>query len=233
MATSTSTLLTVCNRILLNCNERTISDTSSTLIGQQVRECVRSALISLCKFGEWTWTNDRVTASSWSAQVATLGTDVHRIKAVSWQNADVDSILIPIKFATRGVFDQYVLEAYTDDVGKPRYWTLIDYNVVHVNPYPNNAEQRAKIFFYVNRWYTIPSTDAGTFSIPEEFISMLVLNATAHFIKRHMDDPNISRSFEDEYIAELTQARARQMTIPGQAWNMYRGRRTSAYDTIW
>lgn len=230
MATSTSTLLEVVNRVLLNANERTLT-TTTPLIGQQVKECIRSALYQMTKLGEWTWTQAKVNASSWSSQVATLPATTQRVKAMSWDNDD--GILIPIQFISRSLFDGYELEAYTDNTGRPNYWTIVDYNVVHVNPYPNSAGERIKIWFYTNKYISLPSSDSGTFDMPEEFTNLLVLGATSMFYKRHMEDINVSRAFEDEFVVELQQARARQMTIPAQSFNLYKRTGEIGSNVLW
>lgn len=230
MATSTSTLLEVTNRILLNANERTLSNTTP-LIGQQVKECIRSALYQMTKLGEWTWTQDKVNASSWSSQAATLATTTQRVKGMSWDNGD--GILIPIQHISRPLFDGYELEAYTDDTGRPNYWTTIDYNVIHVNPYPNTANERAKIWFYINKYITLPSTDGSTFDMPEEFTNLLIVGATALFYKRHMDDIQVAQAFENEFVVELQQARARQMTLPAQSFNLYKRTGEVGSNVLW
>lgn len=230
MATSTSTLLEITNRVLLNSNERPLSNTTP-LIGQQVKECIRSTLYQMTKLGEWTWTQDKVNASSWSNQVATLATTTQRIKAMAWDNDD--GILIPIHFVARGLFDGYEIDSYNDTTGRPRYWTIVDYNVVHVNPYPNTNDERAKIWFYINKYITLPTADANTFNMPEEFTNLLVTGATAAFIKRHMGDPSTARAFEEEFLVELQQARARQMTVPGKHFNLYKRTGEIGSNVLW
>lgn len=229
MATSVSTRLEVVNRILLNCNERPLTTTTNVLIGTQVIECIRAAYYKLMREGEWLWTQDRINADSWSGKVATLPSTVQRVKMVAYANED--GITFPLTFLDLYVFDQDILELYdsTTNRGRALYWTQRDQTLVWVNPYPNDATERARIWFYVNTIPAIPSTDGGTFSVPEDFVPILVLMATGMFIKRHADDYQLARAFEEEYLAELMQLRARQMLIPNNSYNLYRGRRHKSY----
>lgn len=230
MATSTSTLLEVANRVFLNANERTLT-ALTPLIGQQVKECIRAAYYKIMREGEWLWTQQKGAASSWSSEVATLPSNTQRIKMVSWQNDDTDYILIPLTFLTRPEFDAYVLDTYNSTTlpGRPLYWTLTDYNIARVNPYPGDATERAKVLFYYQTIPSFPSSDSTTFSLPEDFIPLLVLIATAMFIKRHSDDAGLARNFEEEYQIEMIQLRARQMLVPNNSFNLYRGRKHSSY----
>lgn len=235
MATSTSTLLQVANRAFLNSNERQLTTlTAATApIAQQMLECVRAAYYKIMREGEWLWTQSKAVAASWSNQVATLSTAVQRVKMVSWQNDDDTtlSIEIPLTFLNRPEFHQYTLDSYnsTTEIGRPLYWTLVDHNVVHVNPYPADATERAKVFFYTNSIPTFPASDAATFSMPEDFIPLLVLLTTAMYIKRHSDDTGLARNFEEEYAIEMIQLRQRQMLVPNNSFNLYRGRKHSSY----
>lgn len=231
MATSTSTLLEIANRVLLNSNERTLTALTS-LLGQLVKECIRASYINLVHAGDWVWAENKINASSWSSQIATLPTTTIKVKNVVWNNGD--GVLIPLKFLSREVFDQYVLDSYnsTTQQGRALFWTMADYNIVHVHPYPNDATERAKIWFHVQYMPAFPTTDAGTFPVPEDFAALLVLAATAMFLKRHQGDMALSDSFQQDYMIELQQVRTRQMKIPNNSWNLYRGRRSSTYDII-
>lgn len=233
MATSTSTLLQVANRAFLNANERQLTTlvAATAPIAQQMLECIRAAYYKIQREGVWLWTQNKAVAASWSSETATLSTAVQRVKMVVWQNADTESIEIPLTFLSRPEFAMYVLDSYnsTTEPGRPLYWTLTDYNLVKVNPYPNDATERAKVFFYTENIPTFPATDGATFSMPEDFIPLLVLLTTAMYIKRHSDDTALARNFEEEYMVEMVQLRQRQMLIPGNSFNMYRGRKHSSY----
>lgn len=225
MATSTSTLLEVCNRVLLNANERTLTATTP-LIGQQVKECVRQALHAISR-NEWLWNQGKVNASSWTLSVATLPTNTQRVKAVMWDNDNGQ--LIPLKYMHRWDFDQYELDDYADNTVRALYYTLVDQNIVHVNPYPTTSAERNKIWFHTSLTITLPATDATTFAMPEDFTDLVVLYATSLYVKRHAEDLQLSRSFEEEYLIQLNQVRARQTITPQHAHNLYRGSKLSSY----
>lgn len=231
MATSTSTLLEVANRVLLNANERTLT-ALTPLLGQQVKECIRAAYFRMVRDGEWLWNESKVNASSWSSEVATLPANVLKVKMVVWDNGD--DVFLPLKHLPRYVFDQYPTDNYnsTTQQGRALFWTQADHNSIYVHPYPNDATERAKIWFHVQTVPTFPATDATVFPVPEDFIPVLVLSATAMFLKRHAGDIQLSQSFEQEYLADLVQLRTKQNRIPNNSWNLYRGRKVSTYD-VW
>lgn len=220
MATSTSTLLTVVNRVLINANERTIANTT-TLIGQQVKESIRMALLMLASTGHWAWTEDRINATSWSSGVATLPTNVSLIRSVAWDNDD--GVLIPLRYVQRQVFDQIVADSYNSNTGRALWYTITDTNVVRVNPYPTTVGEQNKIWFYVVETIDLPASDAGTFPIPEEFIPTLVVMATQFFLKRDQED------YLDVAMQELNRKLTRNMRTPQTEMNLYRGWRNYGY----
>lgn len=229
MSVSTSTRLEVTNRILLNCNERPLTTTSSVLIGTQVVEVIRAAYYKLMRESEWLWTQEKINATSWSGKAAILPSNVQRVKMVSYENED--GINFPLNFQDLYVFDQQLLETYSStSYGRALYWTAKDVQTIWVNPYPGDATERARIWFYVNQIPTFPTLDSSTFSVPEDFIPILVLMGTGMFVKRHGEDLNLARAFEEEYLAELMQLRARQMLTPNNSFNLYKGRRHSSYE---
>lgn len=220
MATSTSTLLDVVNRVLINANERTIANTT-TLIGQQVKESIRMALLILVNQSHWAWTQDKVNASSWSTNQATLPTTTSAIRSVAWDNGD--GILIPLQYVSRQVFDQIAADSYSDDTGRALWYTVTDTNVVLVNPYPTTVGERAKIWFYTVKTIPLPASDAGTFNMPEEFVNTLVLLSTQFFLRRDQEN------YLDVALTELQRNMTKHTRNPHTDMNLYRGWRNYGY----
>lgn len=224
MATSTSTLLQVVNRVLINANERTVVDTT-TLVGQQVKEAIRMATILLFGSSHWIFTQSKVNASSWSSGRATLPTTTVQIRSVAWDNGD--SILLPVPYLRPDEFDRYdATQSYSDNTGRPAYYTIRDYNLVDVFPYPTTVGERAKIWFYTKAFVDLPSSDSSTFSVPEYAINMVVLKATELYMKRGESDYMMNAAYEMQKVM------ASQITMPHTAWNMYRRDRVE-YGQLW
>lgn len=214
MATSTSTLLDVVNRVLVNSNERPIAATT-TLVGQQVKESVRMALMMLVNQSQWAWTQDKINATTWSTSQATLATTTSMIRSVSWDNGD--GILLPLKYVSRQVFDQIAVDTYSTATGRALWYTLLDYNVALINPYPTGATEQNKIWFYVVKTIALPSSDSTTFAIPEEFVNTLVVMATQLFLKRDQED------YLQVAMQELQRKMTKHLSVPATEYSMVRG----------
>jgi hypothetical protein len=214
MATSTSTLLEVINRVLTNANERTVT-ASTDPVGLQAKESIRMALLLLFGTRHWSFTQVRGVATSWITQQATLPTTTVQIRGVSYNVGD--GILMPLKYLPPMRFDQYELTADTTALpARPLYYTIRDYNLVDVNPYPNDAAERAKVFFYTKSYIALPATDSATFSIPEFDVNLLVLKATELFTKRN--DPDYMATTTEELVRVL----AASTTMPATEYSLIR-----------
>lgn len=216
MATSTSTLLDVVNRVLINANEKPITATT-TLVGQQVKESVRMALMMIVNQSHWEWTQDKINASFWSTQTATLPTTTSLIRSVAWDNGD--GVLIPLQYLIRQSFDQIAVDSYnaTTNPGRALYYTITDYNTVLINPYPSVLAEQNKIWFYITKTIALPASDATTFSVPEEFIPTVVLMATQFFLKRDQED------YMSIALQELQRKMTKHVNAPHANMSLYRG----------
>lgn len=224
MATSTSTLLQVVNRVLINANERTVVDTT-TPVGQQVKEAVRIAIILLFGSSHWLFTQVKGNASSWTNGRATLPTTTVQIRGVSWDNDD--GILLPLTYLRPDEFDRYdATQNYADNTGRALYYTIRDSNSVDVFPYPTTVAERAKIWFYTKGFIDLPSSDSSTFAIPEFAVNMVVLKATELYMNRGESDYMLNATLEMQRVM------AGQLTMPHTEWNMYR-RDRPGYGAQW
>lgn len=209
MATSTSTLLEVCNDVLLGVNERPLANLSST-IGLQVKAAVRQALRTICLDGTWNWLEDRVNASSWTGNTATLPTTVVRVHDVSILQSN-RYLTIPY-VQTRNEFEENVVYSYSDTTTRPFAWYADEPNIIRVNPYPTTVAAQNLIFFNVINYTDIPSGDSGLFAIPETFIPALTVRAKAEFSLSRSEDLNLFSTYMGLYEKELTQLRANTRT---------------------
>ena len=224
MATSTTTYLEVANAVLLNMNERTVPALTG-MLGTQLKNTIRSALNALADSSNWIWLDDTVNASSWSGSHAILDTNVSRVRAVSWSGGIA---YIPVDFVDRQQFDYRQIVAYSN-VARPLRWTYVDQNIIALNPYPTTSDEQAKIWFYVQRNLSLPTSESGVFGMPEQFVELLILGATAMYALRHNEDSAMANAFNVEYQDKLTVYRNRHSTAPAQHVNMYPGFKIKSY----
>lgn len=201
MATSTTTLLQAVNRVLLNLNERPIPDTT-TLIGQKTVQALETALNDISEAQDWQFSEERLSSVTWSGNEVTLPDTVQRVEEVSYNSGTFGDIRI--LYVHPDNFTRYPSNSYSTG-GRPIYWTHKDYNVVKVTPYPTSPTEQSKIFFRVQNRLTIPASDNATFGIPEQFISLLVRKASSLMARRHLEDEQLARAYEAEYLESLAQ----------------------------
>lgn len=180
MATSTTTLLDAVNDVLLHVGERQVTTFNSYPAQKAVNFC-QEALLELLDANDWKFNRDKVTADSWSNEVATL-TEVRRLLGVSIQFSN----------GVRGVLNEVTFDEfnqYNPTEGIPYYFWFENSTTVHVHPYPSAAEQ-ANVLFDVIEIPTTPTAVDDTFPIPQRFIRFITTYATARMKQDHLDDAN-------------------------------------------
>lgn len=219
---STSTLLDVCNAALGNVNEPTIT-TLNTQRGLQLKSAVRTALMQMSQDNDWIWLSDTINFASWTGNIATLPSNVSRIRGVSWLGTSTGGY-VPITCTTIQEFDQRPLVTSTTNA-RPLQWALYDHNRVKFNPYPTSTADKAKIFAYVQYILSIPTSDNGVFTMPEECVELLKLLVSGLYAARHMEDVALTQLYMQEYAASLQSMRSRHQMVPSQMMNLYKGYR--------
>lgn len=220
MAQSTTTLLEVANAVLLNVNERQVS----TLVnnqGQQLKNAISATLRKISNESNWPWLEDIITGT-WTGNLVTLPTTVASIKGVYWTGTSARALLVG--WLSRELFSRYQLTSYASG-GRPLWWTMEDYNSFRVNPYPTVGSEQDKVTAFVYSNLALPSTDSSVFSIPEHFIDVLILGATALYAARHMEDDKLYQLFMTEYQMGMNIMRSRHYSTPGKNMNLYGGPR--------
>jgi hypothetical protein len=226
MATSTTNLITAANAILLNINERTQGNLSS-LLGLQVKGAIASSLNLISNLAEWSWLKDKVNAN-WSGNTATISGNVANINQVLYHTTDN---YIPVVHVSRYEFDRMqplgVFTTATD--GYPRWWTMLDLNSAQFNPYPTTITAQNYIYFYIQRFLSIPTTETGLFAMPEFLIPLLIKRATAELALSRLEDANLYGAYISQYEEEAQLLRNRQRLEPGGTSNAYKGGRYGRY----
>lgn len=217
MATSTITLLQTVNRILLNINERPLADTT-TLMGQKVKDCIETALTDIAEAQDWRFAEEVLASVSWTGNEVTLGTDIQKVEEVFY--ADSSFGYIPLQYLHRDSFDRYPTSTYTS--GRGLFWTDVDYNRVRITPYPTTAPEQAKILFRVLKRITLPQTDSSFFSVPDQFVLLMVRRATELMARRHTEDLALAQAYGDEYRESLQQLKQKNAGRHVKFQNAYR-----------
>lgn len=223
---SSSTLLTVVNKVLIASSERELSATAGNLLGSKVKLAVELALNDLSLY-DWPWLQKRINATSWSTDTATLATNVRNVKEVLWDTSVgsfTNKIVVP--YVDDIDYEHYDLEASTG--ATPLRWTFSKDsgpNVVRVNPYPSTVALQARCYFTVAQTLSIPAADATTFAIPEQFIPLLIKGATAYFHQMQTENPNLVNIWKQELQEESYTRTAKQSTVHPKYYTMYRGQR--------
>ena len=225
MATSTSTRLDVGNAILLNFNERTVPALTGQM-GSQLLNVITTALNAISDASDWLFLQDKINAVSWNSNLATLPTNTSRVKQVSYQ--PTSGGYLNLDFVAEPEFDQRLPVSYATG-NRPTRWTFDDYNIIRVDPYPTTTTEQARIWFYIQTYLTLPTSDSGVFSMPEQFVPLLIRRCNAEYALRHSGDAGLASAFTVEYQDTLKALRSRHMIAPGQAINLYRGRKVSSY----
>lgn len=222
---SVTTLLGAANTVLLSINERPLSNLS-TVLGQQVRACLASALQTLMEESNWQWLESSVGATSWdSTGTATLSEDVQRVRLVQYQETDLS--WDRLRYLDSDSFDELVPESYTSlqKSHRPIYYTLNEWNQVKLSPYPSSVSDQARVRFKVIRKVTLPAGESAVLDCPEHFIQALIKKAAQEFALRHAEDTGLSQMFGQGYEQEVQSLRNRHRSGQTNSYSMYKGRR--------
>lgn len=232
MTTSTKTRLELVNSVLNSLGERSIG-ASSTQIGNVVQDSIKEAILDVCSSGTWQELRELVTGT-WSTDQCTLNDDVIRVAGVTWYTsptgspaASYDYARYSAKFVDLEEYLTFPLYPYTNSaLAYPKYWTLIDHNVVRVNPYPNDATERAKVKFDVYRVLDYPGSDSSYFSCSDQFLNLVQTKATSLFALKYLSDRDAWNTWDAEYEKLKRKLLVYSTGLPSGGYNMYRGRRS-------
>lgn len=204
---SATTLLGCVNRVLELIGERRVTSLSSP-IATLTKNIITDQVNEMSTVHDWSWTRDRITATSWVLQTATLS-NITKIWSVV--AGDATAGYRDASFLEKNVFNTQSITAYdyvTYPYGSPRYWTIRNYIEVDVNPYPSDSSSQARVFFDVTRLITPPTLATQVFTIPEQFLPLVIYRAAAILAIAHLNDEATAAQMMNIY--ELFAQRARQ-----------------------
>ena len=224
MAESTRTKLDIANQILLNVNERPVKSLTGAL-GIRLNTSIRSAVNELNTLNDWSWLRQESSALSWTNEYAQLPT-FQRIVDVKWLPDDGFNRRIPLEFITQDTFDNMRKVGYDhNQPARPRYYTIGADKQVGVAPFPTVQTEKDKILFYYIGWTGIPEADSENFAIPEDYMEMVLMRASALFALTHLGDSGLAGTFSQAFEALAQRLRDRDRNIPSGGVNMFRPRR--------
>lgn len=224
MTTSTSTLLTVVNKVLTNVGERQVTNLSSSIAVRAVNS-IEEAIREIENLDDWSWTRDKLSASSWVNEVATLPsfTRIHDVLFVSPTTRKVLVYIDPVDFALQE------LTSFTITTDSPTYYTINNDTSVSVSPYPVGSTLQDYVVFILSSTIPIPTTASSTFNIPERYLTLVTKLASYNLAVRHLDDKGIASNFRSEFEAMLVMIRSRGNLTPTSGTNMFKRRTRRDY----
>ena len=223
MANSTSTLLQVVNKILLNVGERQVTSFQSP-VALKALNSIEEALREIENLDDWSWTREVVTATSWVNEVATLPTftRIHDIYFVSSSFKTALTFIDSVEFALSNVYP-FTIDNVPNTFS--RYYTINNDSTVSVQPYPNDTTTRSYVKFVISSSLSIPQLITDTLPLPERYVVLVIKLASYNMAVRHLEDTNVARNFRSEFEASLAMLRSRGNLIPTSGHSMYRQRR--------
>lgn len=225
---STTTLLGAVNRVLELIGERRVTSLTSP-IATLTKNIITDQVNEMATVHDWSWTRDRITATSWVLQTATLS-NVSKIWSVV--GGDATYGFRDAAFLEKNVFNTTSMTSYdyvTYPYGAPRWWTIKNYLEVDVNPYPSDSSSQARVFFDVTRLIIPPTLSTQTFSIPEQFISLIIYRAAAVLAIAHLNDEATAAQMMNIYEMYAQRARQTDGLHPARGLTMNRRGRGLTY----
>lgn len=227
-STSTSTLLEVVNRVLLDVGERQVTSITNPA-SRKAEAYIQDAFYDIQDFHDWAWTSEEFTAASWSTDEATFN-GLKRVREVFWNN-DSDEPRDRIPYVPISTYEIFTVEDFnsTDDPDtKPLRYTIIDEDTLKFNPYPTDVTAQTSIKVLGYRLYSPPSTASGTFNMPERFIPMLIKRAVYMMLARHLGDLDAAQIHQREFEIQLKHQRDKDFMYRSGGINMFRAVRRSS-----
>jgi len=228
VASSTSTLLEVINQTLLDIGERQVTAIVSPF-AKKASQYVQEAVRDLQHLHTWEWLYDKILATTWVNQVATLS-NIQRIEYVSWDSTGFGGAYQRLNYVDPEIFDATIVPdgfvSTSETSTRPIVWTMDSYNTARVNPYPTDSSGQARVVFYALRDMVPPTTTTGVFPVPEYIIPLVRKRAVYLMTVRHLEDAQSAQMIAQEFDQMLHQLRTRNAKTPiGGQMNMYKRNR--------
>lgn len=215
-------LIETANVVLRAIGERSITSLNSSN-GQRVYDAIKQACRDIETLHTWDWLGNTIIASSWSTNVATT-VPTQRIITVSVGSPTTGFREIPS--VPEFVIDHAPIKAYTGVSDQATCYSMVGDNKFKFAPYPNDANSRGRIRFYVQVPINIPVLDNDVFSnVPDRYITLIEKKASHLMCVRYLDDMNAASYFQQEFEQLVQQYRNMERGTPVRGTNIYRGRR--------
>lgn len=225
MAQSNRTKLDVANQVLLNVNERPLKSISGAL-GIRIESAIREAIYEIDTLNDWSWLRKEYKTLNWQSEFADLNVSFQRIIDVKWQPPNGNGRKIALQFIPLDEFDYVYKVSYnSNNPQRPRWWTIGRDKNIGVAPYPTDQTEQERLTFDVVGFTGIPSSDSATFNMPEEYLELVVIRASAIFALTHLGDTATAGTFSQSFEAHVQRLRDRDRHIPTEGINIFKPKR--------
>ena len=225
--TSTSTLLDVMNRVLLDIGEIRVAGLT-TPVAEKARDYIQIAYRDVIEAYEWDFLRDKITATTWVGNTATLSNTKH-VHDVTWyyNNGQGYTTEYPLRFIDEVSFNRIYPQAFSSVAStayRPNAYTVLDSNTVRINPYPTNSEGQSLVFFYISKTLPAPAATNNFFQIPEEYLDLVRFRAGAMLARLHAEDDATAGYLNAEYENRMRKYRLNRDRTPSNTTNLYKSR---------
>lgn len=207
---STTTLLELANRVLLNAGEQPTRTLTETVAAKRAVLCVKRAVTDIALLGSWTFLRHVTSPTAFDNTAHTAEVDLNQVEDVWYDGC-------PLRF--REWQPQAQVKVST---GEPMTWTTVNHQLIQLDPWPGTTEQQAKVRVVGHKYPPVMQDGTDTPSIPEVFIDALVARATGAFFVRHLGDPGLGNQYNNEFEVTIQQLRDLDRGAPRRIGNMLR-----------
>lgn len=202
-----TTLLDICNDMLLDVGADTVSTVVDNRQGQLAARCFRDAVRDVCSHHQWHWMKSIITASSWSNELATLPTSVVQVTMVQVANFPVEYI---DDHALYG--NHRALTSYGYATGRPLWYTRAGENTYAFEPYPTTDATKAAVKFHVRSVPSVTLADSFEPAVPVFVEQLMRYYASSLLSQKLLGEDGPAQTYMQLYTQNLTQYRARYAT---------------------
>jgi hypothetical protein len=215
MTTSTTTYISLVNKVLENIGERPVISFNSA-VARKCLSVVNDALTDLSYAYDWSFLKASVIANSWKNEVADVG-NIQRLNSVSY--GSLSEGYRELTNVSDQVFDNSLIVSGVGNV-----FNLASYGAVRVNPYPKDNNEQVKYRFYVIKQLELPINQNDIVQVPDRFISLVNYNACKLMCVAHLDDSNGAQTWNAIYSDQLRRIITRETSTTASSMNVYKRR---------
>lgn len=216
-----TTLLDTANVVFRAIGERPVL-TLSTTQGDRVKDCIKQACNDTETLHTWDWLHRRITADSWTVNVAQLPTYQRLFDVVT---GDSTQGFKRLEYVTEPQLDSLPVKSYTGTTNAARYYTIVS-GGIKFSSYPGDVVSRGRILFYIQEPIKVPALDNDTFiNVPERYLPLIEKKACHLMAVRYLDDAQAASYFQQEFEQLVQQYRAFERKAPVGKTTIYRNGR--------